>query len=41
MDNCLIQSSRSISDSIIADGTKIQNTNEEKCIFLLGEAFKS
>jgi glucose-1-phosphate thymidylyltransferase len=37
MDDCLIQSSSSIFDSIIADGTKIENANEEKCVFLLGE----
>jgi len=37
MDDCSIQLSRSISDSIIADGTKIQNANEEKYTFLLGE----
>ena len=37
MDNCLLDSSKNISDSIIADGTKIENSVEEKCIFLLGE----
>ena len=38
MDDCIINSSIKIVDSIIADGSEIENSQEpKKCQFLLGE----
>ena len=37
MDNCRITSSTKITDSIIADNTTIEDANDKKSIFLLGE----